>query len=148
MGKSKKFPRAKFISLALQDMVLRARFASFKVVQRSHQLITWEGEIQPTDISEIYRVKIEYSQKEYAPKVWVVSPQLRSRGDDKIPHTYPGKRLCLYLPRTGEWSRDQLIAETFVPWTSLWLYYYEMWHATGQWLGGGVHHEGGEKSDA
>ena len=29
--------------------------------------------------------------------------------------------------------------ETIVPWASLWLYYYEVWHATGEWLGGGEH---------
>ena len=31
------------------------------------------------------------------------------------------------------------IADTILPWTSLWLYFYELWHATGQWLGGGEH---------
>lgn len=30
-----------------------------------------------------------------------------------------------------------LIANTIVPWTSEWLFYYEIWLATGQWHGGG-----------
>jgi len=29
--------------------------------------------------------------------------------------------------------------ETIVPWACLWLYYYEVWHTTGEWLGGGLH---------
>ena len=33
----------------------------------------------------------------------------------------------------------QKFAETIVPWACLWLYYYEVWHATGEWLGGGLH---------
>jgi hypothetical protein len=38
------------------------------------------------------------------------------------------------------------IHESIVPWTSLWLYYYEIWHATGEWLGGG-HDPAAEKND-
>jgi hypothetical protein len=33
------------------------------------------------------------------------------------------------------------IAATIVPWLSLWLYYYEVWLATGAWEGGGISHE-------
>jgi hypothetical protein len=32
------------------------------------------------------------------------------------------------------------IATTIIPWLSLWLYYYEVWHATGEWMGGGIEH--------
>ena len=31
------------------------------------------------------------------------------------------------------------LATTIVPWCSEWLFYYELWLATGEWLGGGVH---------
>ena len=31
------------------------------------------------------------------------------------------------------------IALTIVPWLSLWLFYYEVWRATGTWYGGGTH---------
>ena len=51
---------------------------------------------------------------------------------------YEQDRLCLYLPGTGEWTSDKPIALTIVPWTSLWLYFYEVWRATGEWLGGGI----------
>lgn len=33
------------------------------------------------------------------------------------------------------------IANTILPWTSLWLYYYEIWLGTGKWEGGGDHPE-------
>jgi hypothetical protein len=29
------------------------------------------------------------------------------------------------------------IAETIIPWTSEWLYFYELWVFTGEWHGGG-----------
>lgn len=32
-----------------------------------------------------------------------------------------------------------LIAKTILPWTALWLYYYELWLDTGKWLGPSSH---------
>ncbi len=90
-------------------------------------------------MSQEYQVKIHY-ELGAPPKVWVLSPPLERRPDgEPIPHVYEGPRPCLYLPGSGEWRPDRYIADTIVPWTSLWLYYYEVWHATGEWLGGGVH---------
>jgi len=39
-------------------------------------------------------------------------------------------RLCLSLPGTGEWSPAKRISETIVPWTYLWLWYFEEWLAS------------------
>jgi len=33
-----------------------------------------------------------------------------------------------------------LLADTIVPWLMSWLFFYEIWHAIGEWLGGGVEH--------
>lgn len=102
-------------------------------------LIRWTGDLQPTDASERYRIAVAY-RLESTPKVRVLTPALRPREDgEPIPHRYPEGHLCLYLTNSGEWTANDYIAETTVPWASLWLYYYEVWHATGEWLGGGVH---------
>jgi hypothetical protein len=102
-----------------------------------------KGAIQPSPVNGIYHVRVEYGRVG-TPKVYVEDPPLRSRRPDElIPHTYPGPRPCLYLPGIGEWRPDRRIADTIIPWLSLWLAYYEIWHVTGQWLGGGVHHDGG-----
>ena len=86
-----------------------------------------------------YKIRILYSIST-SPEVYVVSPGLQCRANGRpIPHMYSKKNLCLYLPRSGEWEPDLFIADTIVPWTSLWLYHYEVWHATGSWLGGGQH---------
>ncbi len=37
------------------------------------------------------------------------------------------------------------LADTILPWASLWLFYYEVWLATGEWVGGGEHP--GERED-
>lgn len=52
---------------------------------------------------------------------------------------YGQKTLCLYRPSKNEWDSPMSLADTVLPWTSLWLFYYEIWLATGEWLGGGEH---------
>lgn len=111
-------------------------FPNFETKIRGSKLIA-EGEIQPTEISAIYRVRIEYAAGA-PPDVRVVSPELMPiDGAARVKHTYPGGNLCLYLPNNGEWSGDMSLAHCIIPWISTWLFYYEMWHATGEWLGGG-----------
>jgi hypothetical protein len=73
------------------------------------------------------------------PSVRVVEPGLESRGGEAPPHLYRGEKLCLYYPRFNEWHGGMFLAHTIVPWTSEWLFNYELWLATGEWFGGGIH---------
>jgi hypothetical protein len=99
----------------------------------------WSGELQPTDMSDRYLVAIDYRLK-HPPEVSVLAPELRCHENGApVPHRFSDGTLCLYLTNSGEWTPRAAIAETTVPWTALWLYYYEVWLATGLWLGGGVH---------
>ncbi len=131
--------RRQYISLDVQLFNMRRRFPNFASQKKRGRQATWIGILQPTPLSMMYKIKVQYVL-DSRPKIWVISPELEKRSDqDKIPHLYPGDHLCLYLPWTKEWNRNMLISETIMPWTSLWLYYYEIWHATGDWLGGGEH---------
>ena len=97
------------------------------------------GELHPSATSDRYVVRIRYRIGE-SPRVTVLDPPLRGRADgERIPHAYKGLEPCLYLPSAGEWGPADKISETIVPWANEWLYYYEAWHATGKWFGGGVH---------
>ncbi len=108
------------------------------ISQVRNGVLTSEGELLPNELCATYRVLITLSGGDY-PEVRVVTPSLKSREEGVlIPHMYEQERLCLYLPGSGEWTRANPIAMTIVPWTSLWLYFYEVWRATGEWLGGGV----------
>lgn len=77
------------------------------------------------------------------PEVFVEQPLLKDRTDSNIPHLYNRKRskLCLWLPGHGEWSSRMWIADSVLLWTAEWLFFYEIWFATGAWLGGGEHPE-------
>lgn len=139
-----KFFRVQKLSPEQQLLSMRKHFPEFSSVRNKGNII-WTGRLQPTPASEIYEIMISYDVRKW-PKVSVLSPELTKRSDANwIPHTYPEDYLCLYLPKAREWSGDLFIAKTIIPWTSLWLYYYEMWHATGLWLGGGVHLPGNKE---
>ena len=42
-------------------------------------------------------------------------------------------------PGTPEWRPWMRLDQTVVPWTSLWLFYFEDWLASNEWKGGGEH---------
>lgn len=126
------------IRLSLQQQRMRMMCPQFEC-RGSHMSLTFVGILQPTSLSEKYEIEIGYKFNQ-PPRVLVLQPELRPRRENEtIPHTYEENRLCLYLPWGGEWTPQKFIADTIVPWTSLWLYYYEFSHATGEWLGGGIH---------
>jgi hypothetical protein len=104
---------------------------------RQNQL-RWIATLQPNPLCAAYRIRLEYSL-ERTPKVFVEDPALQPREGQQIPHQYRNKSLCLYLPKANEWNSQMYLVDTIVPWTSEWLYHYELWHATGDWHGGGVH---------
>jgi hypothetical protein len=43
------------------------------------------------------------------------------------------------LPRADEWRNWMRIDQTIVPWTALWLFYFEDWLVSDLWKGGGEH---------
>jgi len=132
-----RFGRRSELSVREQAARLRLDFPDFETRVRGSWLIS-EGKVRPSPLSATYRVELRYAVGK-PPEVRVLSPPLRCReGATDIPHMYGQKRLCLYLPGSGEWSSELPLGRTFLPWISLWLYFYEVWHATGEWLGGGV----------
>jgi len=96
--------------------------------------VRWQGQLQPTPLSESYTLRIDYTLHG-PPEVTVRSPELHIPKGANLPHVFPGRRLCLYYP--CQWNRSMLIAHTLVPWASEWLLHYELWTFTGVWHGGG-----------
>jgi hypothetical protein len=122
------------ISLALQDLHIRHRFPDFSA-KRDRRAYTWHGDLQPTLFSATYRVAVRYRLGEL-PSVRVLSPALAPNA----PHLYRGGTLCLYWPEEWRWRGDALIADTILPWTASWLFHYELWIDTGEWLGPSSHY--------
>lgn len=121
------------INLALQSLHITHRFPGF-VYRRERGGAVWRGMLQPRQFSPKYRVAVRYKLSSY-PTVTILSPTLVP----KAPHLWRDGTLCLYYPKEKPWRRDMLIAKTILPWTALWLYYYELWLDTGKWLGPSPH---------
>ena len=79
--------------------------------------------------------------------MWIVGDELEKLDAPNFPHKFDIDaenkmvRICLY--RYSEFNSSKLLANTIIPWAIEWLYYYELWLATGEWLGGGEHPENG-----
>lgn len=92
--------------------------------------IIWRGSLRPTIDSPVYNMVILHPF-DRTPNVQVARPRI----DPRAPHRYPDGSLCLYWPEEWRWSPKERLADSIVPWAALWLYYYEIWLITDQWLG-------------
>jgi hypothetical protein len=125
-------------TLIQQMAAVRRNYPAFSADIRANALCL-KGSLQPTPRSESYQVEIIYHFRE-RPDINIIKPVLvKNFKGDSIPHVYAGNKLCLYRPKYFEFRPLHLLSDTIIPWTSLWLYYYETWHVTGDWLGGGEH---------
>lgn len=91
------------------------------------------GEEVSTNFGQ-YKIRIEYS-KTLAPKVFIENPK-----PIKHKHMYRDKSLCLYHRDNFKWGDNKSIAYNLIPWTYMWIYYYEMWLKTGKWYGDEYQH--------
>lgn len=113
---------------------MAATYPRFRLALR-RSIASWIGQLQPSAASETFTVRVDYELR-VRPKVWVLRPRLRRHASgERIRHTFPDGSICLHLHE--EWTPKMYIAETTIPWLALWLFHYEAWHATGEWLGGG-----------
>ncbi len=130
--------KSKDKNIAQQVTFIRSRYSHFNVTH-SHTHLKAVGEMKPTSRSSVYQVEIKYHLR-CAPEIRVLNPELVINfNGDSIPHVYPGNRLCLFQPKYREFAYSDYLTDTVFPWTSLWIYHYEVWHTTGEWLGGGEH---------
>ncbi len=94
--------------------------------------------LHPSPMSREYWIRIFYNLG-HRPLVFVKYPRLLYTKEKVLPHFNPDHTLCLYHTH-DEWNPSMYLAETTVPWSSEWLYHYEIWKGTGEkeWFGGGV----------
>lgn len=121
------------LSVAQQALGLRGVFPDRPASVQAGRL-KWTGVLTPTPLSREYTITVTYSQRT-RPRVVVVDPALRSVTDGDIPHLYRDGSICLH--DTHQWNSSMLLVDTVIPWTSEWLYFYELWAATGTWFGDG-----------
>jgi len=128
------------LSLAQQLLFLRSNPIVGGTGGIKRRKLTWATIIQPTALSRTYTARISLCEGK-TPDVYIDDPQLSDLAQGRlIPHVYTEPlRLCLYLPGTEEWGAHKRIDQTIIPWTYLWLLYFEEWLASDDWKGGGQH---------
>jgi len=128
--------QVRFWRVAVPDAASQGRriartFPQFRRV-RDERSIEWRGTLCPRPGCD-YTVRIKYQGRK-SPKVFLIDPEV----DERCPHIWRDKSLCLfwsYDPENRGWQPDSWIAETIIPWTAVWLHYYELWLETGEWRG-------------
>jgi hypothetical protein len=129
--------RIRTLSIREQAAWVRSRFPSF-TCQVDGGLLFCAGAVQPGPVSSTYDVRLVYRVGTW-PKVFVPGGQLKPlEPGGKIPHAYGPTQPCVFYPSIQEWRSDLKLSDTVIPWLCLWLSFYEMWRATGEWLGGGI----------
>lgn len=139
MENKKIYFKPKIISLAQQANMIKIVYPNmdFNITPNGELIIS--GIIKPTPLSREYTIRISYIIGNF-PVVEIINPKL-DKVSSKLPHVYKDNNLCLFYPKNKEWTKYDYIADKIIPWTSLWLYYYEVWKITGKWEGGGKHPE-------
>jgi hypothetical protein len=137
------YTRIHRLDLGGQLLHLRALGIEGSVGQLRNGLLSFQYSAQPTPLSRTYDLHLTYRRGE-KPETRVLSPNITAlaEGHDTVPHLYEHDhpvKLCLYLPRTGEWGPEMSLARTIVPWAVDWLFHFEAWLAIGEWFGGGEH---------
>ncbi|WP_019676932.1 hypothetical protein [Arsukibacterium perlucidum] len=146
------------IGIPEQYLAFKARCPGYLSIMDNDKTVQWEGKLQPTPLSREYTVIIKYTLSK-SPVCIVKEPDLLALAEGKkIPHTYQnqtgikGIQLCLYLPvlrqknKISDWQPTMFLADTILPWASIWLFYFECWLTSGIWDGGGVEHDESERS--
>jgi hypothetical protein len=126
-------PPGRSLSVAQQAIGLRGVFPDRPASVQAGRL-KWTGVLTPTPLSRDYTISLAYSQST-RPRVVIVDPALRCDIDGDIPHLYRDGSIC--LNDAHQWDSSMLLVDTVIPWTSEWLYFYELWVATGTWFGDG-----------
>lgn len=133
----------KSLSMAFQAQLLRSHCETVSLRLYQSYRLEWSGAVQPASYCDKYAISVDYRTDTACrprPSVRILSPSLRKRDGIGCPHRYGDQEPCLYHPPSNEWRPTMPLAFTIVPWTSRWLYFYEIWLATGDWHGGGIAH--------
>ena len=113
----------------VQELAIKSKFPNFDCRNEKGALVI-TGALKPKETSCAYTLWVEYHPRQH-PTVTVLSPPLHQMA----PHRLSNGSLCLVNPTVRPWRSGDLVAKLTLPWSALWLYYYEGWLNTGIWYG-------------
>lgn len=136
------YNKKKPLNPVVQIGAMKSRFPDFRSKHKDGNIV-FTGDLVIKPELPIYNVSVEYRGNS-RPLVRVNSPTLV----DDPPHFYHStKSLCLYRPADFKWNGEKLIAKEIMQWTIAWIYFYEYWLQTGEWIGPEAAHNTDKKDD-
>lgn len=133
-----KYPKNKPFTIAQQKAGLLFTYHDLVTMSRNRNAVDCQIRLCPTDNSREYVIRIFY--KGYGrPQAWLLDPPLEMF-DGAKPHHIFGEdqnghpELCVYKSGQDKWDSQKSLAIFFVPWVITWLYAYEIWLITGEWI--------------
>ena len=136
---NKRYLKTQPIAIAVQELRIRNLYGNIteKLIVANSELICVIN-LQPSEHSDIYKIKITYKISDRYPKAWLLSPEIKTYNGETPHHLYKKDkyghdRLCVYYPKDKNWNQQMFIADSFIPWICTWLIAYEYWLITGEW---------------
>jgi hypothetical protein len=131
-----KFFKSKPYNGLLQINAMKSKYPYFKYKQNGDNDIAFIGDLFIKPELPIYTVSVHY-RGSLSPIVKILNPPLVQNP----PHYYyKTNTICLYHPDNYKWRKGNLIAANIMSWTIAWIYFYEYWLQTGNWVGPEVLH--------
>ena len=110
------------------------------VLDRKRRVLIATGPMSPDVSTKAYTVQIKLSYQGQ-PNVRLLYHDFHRDSEGKLPpHLYKDLSLCMYYPAFKEWNHNMYLSDTIMMWTLRWLFHYEIWKETEQWIGGGTIH--------
>lgn len=128
-----KYISGKSKTLLQQKYDIEHKFPFIKCNVRQN-VLSCRGDFISTLTNNIYRVNI-VKRVNKAPKVFILEPEIFKK------HTYSDGSLCFYYYKNFKWNNNFWISDYHIPWTSAWIYFYEVWIITGEWYADEVLHD-------
>lgn len=106
------------------------------------KFMVWEFAYKSISCGRKYTICLNY-ERGFAPRVWIVEPNLSKMVDVNLPHVYKeqSNRLCLYHPRDFQWHQSDDLIQTIILWSMLWIEFFEIFLETGEWCGPEASHD-------
>ena len=130
------FQRIKPYNLNIQVQAMQARYPQFKAKKHTDGTIIFTGNLQVKVELPVYTIEIIYHGN-LRPKILILNPL----PDTSAPHIFSdSESLCLYHAKDYKWDKTKLIANDILGWVAGWIYFYEYWLQSGEWIGPEVSH--------
>ncbi|WP_157278932.1 hypothetical protein [Olivibacter sitiensis] len=117
-------------------MAMKSRYPQFYAKREKNGNISFKGKLQVKPELPVYTVEIIYRGNS-TPAIQILDPAPVK----DAPHIYSDTQsLCLYHRDNFKWTASKLIANEIMGWTAGWIYFYEYWLQTKEWVGPEVPH--------